>query len=305
MVPGSFSIGNNFEGQLPQIGNSYVWTDNISKQLGAHALKFGADIRYMQFNQTLYYNVNGYLPVQQHRSQQPGPARRSRQWNLQLSSRLPAGTCPTATHRVPRRPSTFATTPTIFFGQDSWRIKPNVTLNYGLRWELDTPLADVLGHVQTYRPGQATTQYPCQLTPGNPLAQYYGSTDCSPTGPANAVNPLGLVVPGDKGVPPGLTQTYYKAWAPRIGLAWSPSASKGWLHKITGDPGTFTIKGGFGLFYNPIEQLVLEQFGAEPPFGGSNTIYNTNFNTPFVDQTGTQYPNPVQRHHLAEAGYPD
>ena len=141
-------------------------------------------------------------------------------------------------------------------------------------------------------PDQATTQYPCQLSPNNPLVQVYGSTDCSPTGPANAVNPLGLVVPGDKGIPPGMTQTYYKAWAPRIGLAWSPSASNGWLHKITGDPGTFTIKGGFGLFYNPIEQLVLEQFGAEPPFGGSNTIYNTNFNTPFVDQTGTQYPNP-------------
>ncbi len=64
------------------------------------------------------------------------------------------------------------------------------------------------------------------------------------------------------------------------------------MRKITGDPGTLTIKAGFGLFYNPIEQLVLEQFGAEPPFGGSNAIYYTNFNTPFVDQTGTQYPNP-------------
>ena len=68
VVPGSFSIGNNFEGQLPQIGNSYVWTDNLSKQLGAHALKFGADIRYMQFNQTLYYNVNGYYQYDSYRS---------------------------------------------------------------------------------------------------------------------------------------------------------------------------------------------------------------------------------------------
>ena len=61
VVPGSFSIGNNFEGQLPQIGNSYTWADNLSKQLGVHALKFGFDIRYQQFNQTLYYNVNGYF----------------------------------------------------------------------------------------------------------------------------------------------------------------------------------------------------------------------------------------------------
>ena len=289
VVPGSFAIGNNFEGQLPQIGNSYVWTDNLSKQLGAHALKFGADIRYMQFNQTLYYNVNGYYQYNNtdpNSPNLPDPINGTNyipDYLLGLPYSYSQGSAQTEHVR---------NNAYYFFAQDSWRVKPNVTLNYGLRWELDTPLADVLGHVQTYRPGQATTQYPCQLNANNPLVQVYGSTDCSVNGPANAVNPLGLVVPGDKGVPPGMTSTYYNAWAPRIGIAWSPSASTGWLHKITGDPGTLTIKAGFGLFYNPIEQLVLEQFGAEPPFGGSNTIYYTNFNTPFVDQTGTQYPNP-------------
>ena len=69
-------------------------------------------------------------------------------------------------------------------------------------------------------------------------------------------------------------------------------------------PGTLTIKAGFGLFYNPIEQLVLEQFGAEPPFGGSNAIYYTNFNTPFVDQTGTQYPNPSMASCRRQPGTP-
>jgi len=63
-----------------------------------------------------------------------------------------------------------------------------------------------------------------------------------------------------------LTQTYYKAFAPRIGLAYSPN------------PKT-TIRGGWGLFYNPMEQLVLEQFGAEPPFGGSTFLPATFLNT--------------------------
>ncbi len=82
--------------------------------------------------------------------------------------------------------------------------------------------------------------------------------------------PLGLVFPGDQGVPRGLTSTYYKAFAPRIGLAWSPGATEGWLAKLTGGPRQASIEQDYGLFYNPIEQLVLEQFSAEPPFGGSS-----------------------------------
>jgi hypothetical protein len=49
---------------------------------------------------------------------------------------------------------------------------------------------------------------------------------------------------------------------------------------------------GFGLFYNPVEQLVLEQFSAEPPFGGSSSYANPVFDTPFLGQNGTVNPNP-------------
>src|SRR5581483_250221 len=101
------------------------------------------------------------------------------------------------------------------------------------------------------------------------------------TGPAAALNPVGLVFPGDKGVPAGLTSTYYKTFAPRIGLAWSPGGS-----------GKTSIRAGWGMFYNPIEQLVLEQFSAEPPFGGSNIIASPLFNTPFETQGGDTKPNP-------------
>ena len=49
---------------------------------------------------------------------------------------------------------------------------------------------------------------------------------------------------------------------------------------------------GWGIFYNPIEQLVLEQFNGEPPFGGSTSLTNNMFNTPFLGQDGTVSPNP-------------
>ncbi len=75
-------------------------------------------------------------------------------------------------------------------------------------------------------------------------------------------------------------------------LGYSPNASSGFLGKLFGDNGKTSIRTGWGLFYNPMEQLVMEQFGAEPPFGGSTFLSGVFFNTPFVAQSGTVNPNP-------------
>src|SRR5205823_1970327 len=58
-VSGGFTIGNNGEGELPQVGNSFQWSDNISKVVGRHSLKFGGDVRRQRFDQLLYFDVNG------------------------------------------------------------------------------------------------------------------------------------------------------------------------------------------------------------------------------------------------------
>ena len=281
-VSGGFSIGNNFEGELPQIGNSFQWSDSLSKVMGAHSLKFGVDVRRMRFDQTLYYDVNGYYTVTGGNND-VGYDDFYPDYLLGMPNNYTQGS---AQHENVRSTALY------LFAQDSWKLRSNLTLNYGLRWELDTPLTDIGEHVQTFRPGQVTSVYPCQLAANNPLVQQFGSTDCSETGPANAVFPLGLVFPGDAGVPAGMTKTYYKAFAPRIGLAWSPPAGSGFWRRLAGGPGKTSIRAGFGLFYNPIEQLVLEQFNAEPPFGGSTSLADPMFNTPFVGQDGTVTPNP-------------
>ncbi len=277
-VDGGFSLGNNFEGQLPQVGNTFQFSDNYSKIVGNHSLKFGADVRYQKFDQTLYYNVNGYYTFGGGGANDVGGADNYPDYFLGLPNSYSQGS---AQAELVRSKSLY------LFAQDSWKIKPNLTLNYGLRWELNTPLTDIGHKVQTFRPGQNSTIYPCTITPNDPLYATYGS-DCSAAG----VQPTGLVFPGDKGVPMTLTDTYYKSFAPRLGLNWSPSAHDGFLAKLTGGPSKTSISLGWGMFYNPIEQLVLEQFSAEPPFGGSNYIVDPLFQAPFLDQTGSPYPNP-------------
>jgi hypothetical protein len=287
-IGGGTVIGNNFEGQLPQVGNTFQWSDNLSWVKGNHTMKFGTDVRRQRFDQTYYYNVNGWYTVTG-----SGPNSIAPSASTDVASLYPdylLGLIDSYSQGSAQKEEVRSTS-LYLFAQDSWKMSKSVTLNYGLRWELNTPLTDILGHVQTFRPGQNSTQYPCTISPANiPYFQSYGiaQPDCNNTGTL----PTGIVFPGDKGVPAGMTTTDYKAWAPRIGLSWSPSAEKGLLGKLLGSAGRTSIHTGYGIFYNPIEQLVLAQFGAEPPFGGSNFITNSFFNTPFIDQTGATYPNP-------------
>ncbi len=178
------------------------------------------------------------------------------------------------------------------FAQDAWKLRTNLTLYYGLRWELNTPQADAGKRIQAFRPGQATSIYQCELNSSDTLAATFGSNDCSPTGPAAAVFPLGLVLPGDKGVPAGLTNDYLKSLAPRVGLAWSPKWTGSWLAKLSGGPGKSSVRMGWGMFYDTNEELMLASFAAQPPFGGSTFVSNVFFNTPFLGQNGTVTPNP-------------
>jgi hypothetical protein len=266
-ISGGFTIGNDFEGELPQTGNTYQFSDNITKVSGNHTTKFGVDFRVQRFFQTLFFAPQGdysYFGG--------GPNDTGSQISNQLFANyllgLPDSDLIGSTNSEDVRGNSL-----YLFAQDSWKVKPNVTLNYGLRWEYNQAFYDAGGRYQTFRPGQKTTTYPCQLSAGSQAALGYPDTNCNPGGSAQAVFPLGLVVPGDAGVPKGLTKPYYNSFAPRIGIAWDPRKN-----------GKTTIRAGFGVFYNPIEQLVLEQFQAEPPFGGSTTITQGFFSTPFILQ---------------------
>jgi len=271
-ISGGFTIGNDYEGELPQTGNTYSFMDNFSKTVGRHSMKFGVDFRNQRFDQTLYYDINGFYTYSGYTENNLGGSNLFSNYFLGLPDSYSQGSPQTENIRA---------NALYLFAQDSFKISPSLTLNYGLRWELNQPLADASHRVQTFRAGQADTIFPCQLSAESQASLGTDTADCGPGSANQSVFPLGLVVPGDKGVPAGLTATYYKAFAPRVGIAWSPESFQGKL----------VVRSGFGIFYNPIEQLVLEQFQGEPPFGGSNYLTAPNFQAPFVSQSGTVAPN--------------
>ncbi|MFZ0762254.1 MAG: carboxypeptidase regulatory-like domain-containing protein [Candidatus Sulfotelmatobacter sp.] len=271
-ISGGASFGNNYEGFLPQVGNSFQWTDELTWVKGNHTMKFGLDVRRARFDQFYYFDLNGEYTFDNSGPNAiiPGDGDQYAEYLLGLADDYTQGSGQREDVR---------STAAYPFVQDSWKIKPNVTLNYGLRWEYSPPPVDISGHVETFRPGQNSTVYPCGITTSTSYWQSYGVTN--PTCANTGSEPTGLVVPGDPGVPAGMTSTYYKSFAPRLGIAYSP-----------GHDGKTSIRAGWGLFYNPIEELVMAQFGAEPPFGGSSSLADVFFNTPFVNQGEYTAPNP-------------
>ncbi len=159
------------------------------------------------------------------------------------------------------------------FGQDSWRIKPNLTLNYGLRWDVSRPWSEKNGQLETLVLGLQSTRFP-------------GS-------------PLGWVFPGDPGIPSTLAPTRYDNFAPRIGLAYSPSATDGLLGMLTGGPGKTSIRVGWGKFYSTFEGATNFNEIGDAPFGAFyGSPVPPEFVTPFVDRgtgniEGQRFPVPL------------
>jgi hypothetical protein len=153
------------------------------------------------------------------------------------------------------------------YGEDSWRITPNLTLNYGVRWE--------------------TTPYWSDSHNRNPDQILGLQSTTFPTAPA------GYVFPGDPGVPTHFANTNYHNFGPRIGLAYSPNFSNGFLHTVLGDAGKSSIRVGYGMYYTNIEGAATFNFAA-PPYGlfyccGTYPLYSA----PFIDrQDGVITPQP-------------
>lgn len=136
------------------------------------------------------------------------------------------------------------------FVQDRWRIKPNLTLNFGLRWEAQGDMYDVEGI--TAIPGQRDIYGPSVslFTPG----QLSGNT-----------NPVATI--GHHPFPPD-----YLNFAPNLGFSWNPSADSGFLGKIVGTHKT-VIRAGYSMsYYDEGTQLFAQNLGQNIGKTASQTL---------------------------------
>ena len=153
-----------------------------------------------------------------------------------------------------------------WFAQDSWRIKPSLVLNYGLRVELMQYWSEKYNQVPTFMPGEQSAVY----------------THAFP----------GLVYVSDPGIPNTLVPERFR-YAPRIGLAYSPDKTGGLLGKILGGAGKTSIRAGYGIFNTLIQGNTLAFDEPQPPYGLSYTSgVPPLFATPFIGTDGSVHVNP-------------
>lgn len=157
---------------------TYDYRDTLSWQHGTHSFKFGAEFRPFDSNFQYVSSGRGVLTFN---ASTAAPTSGYAMADVLLGY-------PTLTSNNPLAPPIYGRTKAFFaFAQDDWKVTPNFTVNYGLRWEFNGPYRDAQNRVSSF----------------NPVS---GQMD----------------VQGAPGVGSQLYRSDYQKFAPRLGLAWQP-----------------------------------------------------------------------------------
>jgi hypothetical protein len=153
-----------------------------------------------------------------------------------------------------------------FYAQDSFKVSPRFTFNYGLRWEPTFPDPDKYGRGDSFNEaaffaGQVSTVHPTA--------------------------PPGLFFKGDPGIPSAMWNGHLANFAPRVGLVWSPHAD-----------GRDTLRAGGAILYDSTETWFNERETTNPPFGNDIDVGSTGtLSNPWAGYAGGN-PFPQQPGHL-------
>src|SRR5262249_23295568 len=255
-------FGNSIQGPQARVSENFQLQDSVSWVRGSHRLKFGFDGTKYRQPQTFLFINQGILTF----SGNFGGNTTGDDFADLLIGNSPIAVQTGANGRRDFRQSAVA-----LFAQDTWHINEQLTLSLGLRWEYTSPVTDKFDRVAYYRAGAVS-----QILTSGQLRDF--DTQLPVLVPPGGSAPVGLVFVGDPDpvlggtVPAGGVAKDWNNFAPRIGIAYSPNTTSGFLGKLLGNRET-VIRAGFGVFYNAIiGDTALQQLAA-PGFNGTNAFF--------------------------------
>jgi hypothetical protein len=202
LVNGFFSLGDAQQPFVERLNEVFHLSDDFTWIRGEHSFKFGGEVQRQHMFIAFVNRPNGDFTFN---GVFTGNAAADFLLGLPSQFRRTTQNTPQDGHGW------------IYAGyvQDEFRPRPNVTVNMGLRYEVSVPFVDANDALNSFRPGQQSTRFPQA--------------------------PLGLVYPGDEGVPRGTYETDKNNFAPRFGLAWDPTGS-----------GRSSLRAAWGIFYDAL-----------------------------------------------------
>jgi len=246
-------LGSTGASILPS--QSWSLFSDVSKQWRSHTFKFGFDGRQYKLDANTYgastgsYTFNGLgSSVGWTSAASNGSAAPFGQDFASFLLGLPSS----GSYNISSR-GTYTEYYYGLFFNDDWRVSHNLTLNLGLRWDHDLPWSEKLGR----------TVNGFDFTDPNPVSATALAAFTKNTLPKlNGVTANGVPVPTTFAVPGGLTfatpgngdiwQNKSHLLSPRIGFAWAPDQLNG----------KTSIRGGFGLFVQPLSLTNLSPTGS-------------------------------------------
>jgi Carboxypeptidase regulatory-like domain len=253
-----FSVGTN-PFSLAQVNSTYDLYDSVSRTIGNHEIKVGGRYIWYRVKQAPDLVANGTFSFFASGTQTTGND--FADFLLGTPDFYSQQSSPTFYERA---------TDGDLFAQDSYRIRPNLTLNYGIRWDYVTPWAEKFHQTTTFVQGVQSATFPGAplgyLVPGDPL-------------------------PGGGHIPDAIAPTPHDNFSPRLGIAYSPDFSDGFLSRLTGGPGKTSIRLGGGRFFSSPQGLTVAYPTGNPPYGLTYTSPESPLmETPFIGAlSGTHY----------------
>jgi len=270
-VTGYSPLGDDYNNPQHSSSNILELTDQVTYNHGRHLFRFGVDLRNLRQNAYRDEEARGFIDFLGLITGNP-------------LEELLLGLPTVSAGATLDNPEHLRTYSTYYFGQDTFRVRPDLTLSLGVRYEYNAPPVDAQNRANIFDPA---------------------------TG--------GLVQVGTNGIPRSGYQPNRDNWAPRLGVAWSPGNRSRVFRAGYGiyyDQGALAT--GEGLYFNPpyFNFNVYETLPTAPlilnnpfpqnypfPYPPSALSYQRNFHNPYVQQWNFGIQQQIGKSRVAEIAY--